>query len=148
MTMRFLIDAKVLIYTRDYRDKPKQEAASRWLLHLAEREAAIVNVQVLNEICHVGLRKLKHLSQAEIRRWIDDLADFGCSPVDADTIAGAWPIYLRYGLGWFDCLVLSAAESLGCTHVLTEDMGAPRQIGALQLVNPFVAGPRDVLSTS
>lgn len=142
--MRCLVDANVLIYMRDFRDRAKQEAASRWVLHLAEREAAVVNLQVLNEVCQVGLRKLRHLSAADVRAWIDDLKAFGDAPIDSDTAAAAWPIHLRYRLSWFDCLILSSAEGLGCTHVLTEDMGAPRQLGALQLIHPFVADPRDI----
>lgn len=147
-TMRFLVDANVLIYTRDFRDPAKQAAAQGWMLDLAAREAAIVNLQILNEICHVGLRKLRHLSAGEVQAWIEDLMVFGDAPIDAGTVAGAWPIHLRYRLSWFDCLVLASAEALGCTHVLTEDMGAPRTIGDLMLVNPFVAHPRDFLSMS
>lgn len=146
--MRFLVDANILIYTRDYRDRGKQTVATRWMSLLAEREAAVVNLQVLNEVCQVGLRKLVHLSAAEIRRWIEDLSAFGDTPIDIDVVKAAWPIHMRYRLSWFDCLILSSADRLGCSHVLTEDMGASRKIGSLLLVNPFTTHPGDVLIAS
>lgn len=146
--MRFLVDANILIYTRDFRDPAKQQIATQWISALADREAAVVNLQVLNEVCQVALRKLRHLGTGEVRRWIADLSSFGEAPIDVDITAAAWPIHVRYGLSWFDCLILSSAASLGCSYVLTEDMGAPRRIGPLDLINPFRASPRDVLSAS
>ena len=135
----FFVDANVLIYTRDFRDPAKARRASAWLTSLAAREAAIVNLQVLNEVTHVALRKLAHLGPVAVRRWVDELAELGDTAIDTDVVRGAWDVRDRYGLSWFDCILLSAADRLGCTHVLTEDMGAPRQIGSLSLINPFKA---------
>lgn len=146
--MLFLVDANVLIYTRDFRDSTKQQAATGWIKALAEQNAAIVNLQVLNEVCEVALRKLRHLSQVEVRRWIADLAAFGDTYLDAEIVEAAWAIQSRYRFNWFDCLILGSADHLGCSHVLTEDMGAPRRVGPLTLVNPFSARPGDVLSAS
>lgn len=145
---RVLIDTNILIYTRDFRDTSKQRAATRWMSLLAEREAAVVNLQVLNEVCQVGLRKLGHLSVGEMKRWIDDLAAFGDTPIDLDIVQAAWPIHTRYRLSWFDCLILSSADRLGCSHVLTEDMGANRRIGPLTLVNPFTTDAQAFLTAS
>ena len=146
--MRFLVDANILIYTRDFRDRRKQQTATLWISRLVEREAATVNLQVLNEVCQVALRKLVHLGVPDVRRWIDDLAAFGDTPLDADIVEAAWPIHVRYRLSWFDCLILSSAAHLGCSHVLTEDMGSPRRVGHLDLVNPFVVDPDDILPAS
>ncbi len=146
--MRFLVDANVLIYTRDYRDPTKQQQATRWLSSLSEREAAVFNLQVLNEVCHVALRKLGDLSATDVRRWVAELSSFGDRPIDSDIAEAAWPTHLRYRLSWFDCLIVSSADALGCSHILTEDRGAPRQIGPLSLVNPFRALPGDLLSAS
>lgn len=143
--MRVMVDANVLIYTRDFRDPTKQRVATSWISALAERDAAVVNLQVLNEVCQVALRKLRHISPIDVRSWVADLTFFGDTPIDADVAEAAWPIHMRYGLDWFDCLILSSADALGCSHVLTEDMGSPRQVGPLSLVNPFGASPRDIL---
>lgn len=116
------------------------------MTELARRNLIVINLQVLNELCHVSLRKLTHLSPAEIRAWADELRVFGETVVDADLVEAAWSIYDQYRLSWFDCLLISAAETLGCSHFLTEDMGAGRQIGSIVLVDPFKTEPEDVLS--
>jgi len=146
MTTRFFLDANILIYTRDYRDRTKREAATRWLAHLARREQAVVNQQVLNEVRHVALRKLTHLGSDSIKAWTDDLRALGDTSVDEDVVQDAWAIHEHYRLSWFDCLILAAAERLGCSHVVTEDMGADRGIGSLVLINPFRHDVEDVLN--
>lgn len=146
--MRFLADANILIYTRDLKAESKRQVATEWLTALARREMLLTNLQVLNEVCHVALRKLRHLTSEDVRSWAADLSQFGDDPLDADVVEGAWTVRDSYRFSWFDCLILSSADRLGCTHVLTEDMGAPRQVGSLTLINPFVAGPGDVLSSS
>lgn len=143
--MRFLVDANVLIYTRETKERVKQRIAIEWLTELAGRELMMTNLQVLNEVCHAALRKLRHMTSSDVREWVSELAVFGDRSLDVDDIDRAWAIREAFRLSWFDCLVLGSAEQLGCTHVLTEDMGAPRSIGSLRLINPFVAKPSDVL---
>lgn len=146
MTTRFFLDANILIYTRDYRDPTKQRTAARWLKRLAQSEQAVVNLQTINEVRHVALRKLTHLGPDEIRSWTEELKALGDAIVDEDVAEDAWTIQLKYRLSWFDCLILGAAERLGCSHVVTEDMGADRRIGSLILINPFFHDVDDVLT--
>jgi predicted nucleic acid-binding protein len=68
--------------------------------------------------------------------------------VDEDVVDGAWEFQSRFRLSWFDCLLLSSADRLGCTHFLTEDMGADRKLGPLVLTNPFLNAVEDVLGAS
>jgi predicted nucleic acid-binding protein len=148
--MRFLVDANILIYARESpaAAKVKREVATEWLTELARREFLQTNLQVLNEVCHAALRKLRHMSPDDVRSWVGELAAFGDTPIDAEDVARAWDVREAYRFSWFDCLILSSADRLGCTHVLTEDMGSPRRVGPLHLINPFVVLPGDVLSTS
>lgn len=146
--MLFLVDANVLIYMRDTKAGPKQRIATEWLTELTRREMAVINLQVLNEVCHAALRKLQHLTSDDVREWVGELQAFGDTPIDLDILEQAWEIRETYRLSWFDCLILSSADALGCSHVLTENMGAPRRVGPLLLVNPFVARPVDVLPAS
>ena len=43
----------------------------------------------------------------------------------------------RYSLSFFDALLLATCERGGVTALYTEDMGAPRTIQSITLVNPF-----------
>lgn len=144
--MRFFIDTNVLIYTRDFREPAKQRIATQWLTALTAKEAATVNLQVLNEVCHVALRKLTHLSTVDIRSWVAELRAFGDLPLEADLIPRAWDVRLACGFSWFDCLLLSAALHMGCTHFLTEDLRPDSKLGGLLIVDPFRTPPSALLS--
>ena len=146
--MLFFVDANVLLYTRDRKAPEKRRQASAWIEELARRGQLVINLQVLNEVCHAALRKLHHVAPDEIRRWVDQLGAFGAAPLDAEIVKAAWFVRERYRLSWFDCLIVASASRLGCTHLLTEDMGAPRRLGLVTLVDPFGASPHDVLTAS
>ena len=118
------------------------------MTELVRREIGIINLQVLNEVCHAALRKLRHIPVDEVREWVEELQALGSTPIDLDILRAAWEVRRDYLLNWSDCLILSSADALGCTHVLTEDMGAPGKIGDLFLGNPFCVSPRDILSAS
>jgi predicted nucleic acid-binding protein len=144
--MRFFVDTNVLIYTRDPTDPAKQDAATRWLLELARRDIAVVNLQVLNELCHVVLRKLPHLGVDALQEWVAELRPWGDTVVDAEITDAAWPIHVAFGYSWFDCLLLAAADRLGCTHFLSEDMGHGVRVESVAIVDPFRLAPTEMLS--
>lgn len=145
---RFFLDANILIYTRDYRDSAKQRVAAKWLQTLANHELAVVNLQVLNEVRHVALRKLTHLAAEDVKRWTEDLRSLGDAVIDEDVVEEAWAVQANYRLSWFDCLLVGSAERLGCSYFVTEDMGADRRIGSMTLINPFKHDIDDVLKAS
>ncbi len=44
----------------------------------------------------------------------------------------------RFTLAHWDSMIVGACKAAGVTALYTEDMGAPRSIDGIQLVNPFV----------
>lgn len=44
----------------------------------------------------------------------------------------------RFSLSHWDSMLLGACQSAGANRLYTEDMGAPRKIDGIELVNPFV----------
>ena len=44
----------------------------------------------------------------------------------------------RYSLSHWDSMILGACQIAGATRLYTEDIGAPRSIDGIELVNPFV----------
>jgi len=43
----------------------------------------------------------------------------------------------RFSLSHWDSMLLGACQSAGVTRLYTEDMGAPRTIDGIELINPF-----------
>ena len=44
----------------------------------------------------------------------------------------------RFSLSHWDSMLLGACEAAGVTELHTEDMGSPRTIGSIQLLNPLL----------
>jgi len=98
----------------------------------------IINVQVLNEFISVALKKLR-MPWAEIR---DVLAQVRvvCQVVDLTlaTHDRASQVAERYGLSFYDALIVAAALFAGCTTLYSEDMRDGRVIERqLTIRNPF-----------
>ena len=51
--------------------------------------------------------------------------------------AAALSLAERFSLSHWDSMILGACQAAGVTRLYTEDIGAPRQIDTIELVNPF-----------
>lgn len=137
----FFIDTNVILYTYDLRQPVKQGQAAIWLSRIARRRLPTINLQVINEFCHVALRKLPELSADDIREQAALLREWGETPLDFDTLERAWDVRVETGYGWFDCTLLAAAQMLDCDVFLSEDMQHGRVLGPLTIINPFRVDP-------
>ena len=136
------VDTNVLLYGEDLADAAKHRAARAWLRELWTRRCGRLSTQVLNEFYVNATRKLKPAmpagdARAEVRRyqrwqpWV----------VDHATVETAWALESRFALSYWDALMVSAAQQLGCTLLLTEDLQHGQQIDGVRIVNPFIEGP-------
>jgi predicted nucleic acid-binding protein len=143
MTSIFFLDTNVLIYSRDPGARLKQERSKQWLSTLIETSPPVINLQVINEFCHVALRKLPFLDNAAVQADAARLRIWGDTPVQYETVAEAWRLREAFGYQWFDCLLLAAARNLGCSHFLSEDMQHGQAVDGVTIINPFLALPGD-----
>ena len=135
------VDANILIYSEDGADAAKQKAALAWLQVLWLKGLGRVSTQVLNEFYVIATRKLKPPMPsgdacAEVRRY--EL--WQPWQVDHATVESAWAVESRYSLHYWDCLVVAAAQHLGCRYLLSEDMAHEQRYGGVQVINPFKVG--------
>jgi predicted nucleic acid-binding protein len=144
MTDRFFVDTNVLVYRRDASQPTKQPLASRWLAALWTARAGRLSTQVLNEYYQVVTRRLRpglssHEAQEEIREF------FAWKPVVIThlVIEQAWLVEARWGLSYWDSLIVSAAREAGCRYLLTEDLQAGQEFDGLAVINPFVRAPNE-----
>jgi predicted nucleic acid-binding protein len=136
------VDTNILVYAEDRSHADKHRAARAWLRELWVRHCGRLSTQVLNEFYSVATRRLRPQMlagdvRAEIRRyqrwnpWVCDHA----------TVENAWAVESRFGLNWWDALIVAAAQQQGCTLLLTEDLQHDQQIDGVRIVNPFLLGP-------
>jgi predicted nucleic acid-binding protein len=139
------VDANVLVYARDLSEGPKQERALAWLEHLWEMRSGRLSYQVLHEYYVTVTRKLRPgLPPADARADVRDLLAWGPIPVHADLLESAWRVEARSQVSFWDSLVLAAARSAGCSHLLTEDLTNGRKIGGVTVASPFAYEPGEL----
>jgi len=144
--VKVFIDTNVLLYLHDRRDPKKAWQAGQWFGNLTDRQAACVNMQVLNEASHVMLRKKWFDEPGTVYRIIDQFATLGDTLVSWPEVTLARLLQERLGYSWWDCLLLASAIELGCSHFLSEDLQDGQVIGDLTIVDPFAHSPEQILS--
>jgi predicted nucleic acid-binding protein len=135
------VDTNVLLYSVDRNEPTKQLKAQQLLIQLhSTTEPTVLLWQVLGELTQ------------QLRRWRDQgklaPADFSQQvrafrhlfPLilpTAEVFDCAMGLAERFSLSHWDSMLLGACQTAGATRLYTEDMGAPRNIDGIELVNPF-----------
>ena len=136
------VDTNVLIFSEDGADAGKQARAIEWLRILWDRRLGRISTQVLSEFYVDVTRKAKPPmpsgdARAEVRRY----QRWQPWPVDHATVESAWSVESRFGFGYWDSLIIAAAQAQGCRYLLSEDMPHGQQVDSVQILNPFLVGP-------
>ncbi len=129
-------DTNVLLYAEDRRNAAKKLAAEQWISGSWEQNRARCSSQVLHEFYANVTKKLGAAPEAArglarmYREW---------EPVEsgAEVVERAWYWMDEAQVSYWDGLILSAAERLGCSVLVSEDFQAGRIYGSVRVVNPF-----------
>ncbi|MBL8349316.1 MAG: PIN domain-containing protein [Burkholderiaceae bacterium] len=136
------VDTNVLVYSEDRAHLEKHGAARRWLRELWLRRCGRVSTQVLNEFYVVTTRKLKPAMPAgDVRAEVRRYQRWQPWSVDHATVEAAWAVESRYGVHYWDALMVAAAQQQGCAALLTEDLQHDQVIDGVRILNPFITGP-------
>ena len=147
LTATVFVDTKVLVYARDLTDETKHRRAMEWLSRLWDTEAGRLSWQVLQEFYVTATRKLEPPRDTVlVREDIASLSTWRPIPIDLRTLDAAWAVEDRYGLSWWDSLIVAAAQIGGCTHLLTEGLQDGQDLDGVLVVDPFRHAPDDVLT--
>lgn len=142
MTNLVFIDTNVLLYVVDDRDPAKRDRARAWISVCWQRRCGRLSTQVLNEY-YVNVRKKfpRRLSQGDARAEVRRYQNWRPWAIDQPTVEAAWALESRYGVSYWDALMLAAAQQQGCAVMLTEDLQHQQVMDQLQIINPFLVGP-------
>jgi predicted nucleic acid-binding protein len=138
MTAPVFVDTNVLVYARDPRDAAKQARAAEWIAHLWRERLGRASLQVLSEYYVCLTRKLTPRVASE-EAWEDTRTLFAWrpQPVDEALLARAREIEQRFRLGWWDSMVVGAAQLQDCALLLTEDLQDGAAFGGVTVRSPF-----------
>jgi len=144
-TAPVFVDSNVLIYVRDSADADKQAQAAAWMAELWRSHRGRLSSQVLSEF-HVNVtQKLRPgLDRETARADVRALSAWQPIPLDEPVFHEAWHIQDRYGLSFWDALIVGAARVCGCGYVLTEDLQDGQDLAGVRVVSPFLHRPGDI----
>lgn len=147
MSDNIFVDTNVLVYSRDASEPQKQPLAITWMKYLWETRTGRLSFQVLQEFYMTVVFKLEPGLKPENARK-DVRSFFAWQPlsVESRVVEGAWGIQDRFRLSWWDALIVCAAQVMGCSYLLTENLQENQKLGDLRVINPFYISPESFLS--
>ena len=136
------VDSNVLIYGRDFSHPDKQRRASVWMAELWRSKRGRLSFQVLTEFYVNVTRKLRPgLDEETARQDVRALLTWKPIGLNQRVLEQAWHTQERYHFGFWDALIVAAAQVEGCRYLLTEDLQDGQEIGSVLVVNPFRSTP-------
>jgi predicted nucleic acid-binding protein len=136
------VDTNVLLYAFDEADPVKRDLSRAWLAACWRGRCGRLSTQVLNEFYSNARKKFAAaISAGDARSEVRRYQQWKPWLIDQPTVETAWAVESRCGINYWDALLVAAAQHLGCTLLLTEDLQHDQRIDRLRIVNPFVVGP-------
>lgn len=138
MSGSVFLDSNILVYAYDKHDPKKQAKAQAILRGSIKDESAVLSTQVLGEFFVVVTRKIKEpLSLDDAEKIINIMSILPVEEIDLPLVKRAIDTQKRYGISYWDSLILAAAERSGCGRILSEDLNDGQQYNGVFIENPF-----------
>ena len=133
--MKF-IDSNVFVYAADSKNHAKRSVARKLISTAVLSGGYRINVQVLNEFSSVAYRKLG-LAVTEIKAYLEMFRALPVFPMSVDVTEKGLDVMNRYGLQFYDSLLIVAASENGCDEFVSEDLTHGQIYCGMKAVNPF-----------
>lgn len=137
------VDTNVLLAADDAFDAPRQTRVREWLQALWQRRAGRLSTQVLNAY-YVGATRHFAMPQGDARAKLRRYQLWQPWQIDHQTVETAWGVEARFGLPYWDALIVAAAAQSGASHVLSFDLQHGQQIDGITILNPLQSTPADL----
>ena len=139
MTDRDFLDSNVLVYAYNRGEPGKQVQAQELLERAIQGETGVLSVQVLGEFFTVVTKRIPSpLSIEDAGEVVDLLAILPVISLDLSMVRRAISAHERYGITYWDSLIVAAAERAGCTRIISEDLNSGQSYLGIMAVNPFL----------
>lgn len=137
MSASLFLDTNILVYAIEAEGpSPDKTKAAQ---DLVKREAVVVSTQVLGEFYRVvtSPRRPSPLEHREATSWIQLWKRYEVRSVTTAHVDLALEITDRFGVGYYDALILSAARLAECPTVYSEDLSHGQDYDGVTVQNPF-----------
>ena len=135
------VDTGVLLAADDTHNPATQAQARAWLQALWQRRAGRVSTQVLNAY-YVSATQHFAMPLGDARAKLRRYQLWQPWQIDHQTVETAWGVEARFGLPYWDALIVAAAAQSGASHVLSLDLQHGQQIDGVTILSPLLATPQ------
>ena len=136
------VDAGVLLACFDPAAGERREQAQAWLRRLWAQRLGRTSQQVLSEFYALARRHFATaLAAGDARSELRRLQLWQPWPSDAATFETAFAVEARHGLGFWDSLVVAAAQAQGCSYLLSDTLAAGQVFDGVTVISPQHSGP-------
>ncbi len=131
------VDTNILLYAIS-RDSAEQDKAKRANDILAGRDLAL-SVQVLQEFYVQATRASRPdpITHEQAVQLIESFRRFPVQDITSSILTAALDTRKRYQLSYWDSAIIEACRVMGCTEVLSEDLGDGQDYAGIRVTNPF-----------
>jgi predicted nucleic acid-binding protein len=131
------VDTNILLYAIS-RDPAEQDKAKRANEILSGADLAL-SVQVLQEFYVQATRVSRPdpITHQQAVRLIESFRRFPVQDVTSAVVMAALAARERFQLSYWDSAIIEASRAIGCTEVLSEDMGDGQDYAGVRVTNPF-----------
>jgi predicted nucleic acid-binding protein len=142
MSDKCFVDTNVLVYAHDATAGARHEKARELVERLWHDRRGVLSTQVLQELYVNVRRRARHpLALADARALLADYARWDVVVNTAESILDALEIEERYGLSFWDALIVQAAQAAAAATLYSEDLSHGQSYGSVKVVNPFADFP-------
>jgi len=131
------LDTNILVYAYDVSEPAKQRVA-QGLVEKAVAGEFVVSTQVLAEFAATLLHKLVPSASPEaVAILLDALGPIPLITPDGDIVRRAVDAHHKYGLHFYDAMIVAAAERAHCREIWSKDLNPGQEYFGVTVVNPF-----------
>lgn len=136
----FFLDTNIFVYAFLASEPRKRQRALELIEQaLATRQGGI-SYQVIQEFTNVARKKFaQRASPAECTAFIAAaMQPLPCVQSSTAMVMEALALHEQTRYGFYDCLILQAAQQSGAQVLYTEDLQHGQLVGDVRIVNPFL----------
>ncbi len=138
MSDKAFLDTNILVYAHDLGSGRKHVLARDLVHRLWMDRSGVLSTQVLQEFWVNVRRKARQpIALDEARDLVENYLTWEVVANTGQSIREAIVLEERYGVSFWDALILQAAAQSGAGTIYSEDFNAGQKYGTVEAVNPF-----------
>ena len=131
------IDTNVWVYALSTQDHAKKRVAVDLIAKSYRDDMICVSSQVLKEFANFAFKKTGK-SADEINAMLSRIGSYTFVADTKELISAGVTGKEAWQVGFYDALMIAAANKAGCSTIFTEDLNNGQKYGRAVVVNPFI----------